>query len=57
MYGAVAAALSLIFLALAIAVWRDESDRLAKRMFGYSIFYLFGLFAILIVDKFLMTAV
>ena len=56
-YGAVAAALSLIFLALAIAVWRDESDRLAKRMFGYSIFYLFGLFAILIADNFLMTAV
>ena len=56
-YGAVAAALSLIFLALAIAVWRDESDRLAKRMFGYSIFYLFGLFASLIADNFLMTAV
>ena len=56
-YGAVAAALSLIFLALAIAIWRDESDRLAKRMFGYSIFYLFGLFAILIADNFLMTAV
>ena len=56
-YGAVAAALSLIFLALAIAVWRGESDRLAKRMFGYSIFYLFGLFAILIADNFLMTAV
>ena len=56
-YGAVAVALSLIFLALAIAVWRDESDRLAKRMFGYSIFYLFGLFAILIADNALMTAV
>jgi protoheme IX farnesyltransferase len=56
-YGAVAAALSLIFLALAIAVWRDESDRSAKRMFGYSIFYLFGLFAILIADNALMTAV
>ena len=56
-YGVVAAALSLIFLALAIAIWRDESDRLAKRMFGYSIFYLFGLFAILIADNFLMTAV
>ena len=56
-YGAVAAALSLIFLALAIAVWRDESDRSAKRMFGYSIFYLFGLFAILIADNALMTTV
>lgn len=56
-YGAVAVALSLIFLALAIAVWRDESDRLAKRMFGYSIFYLFGLFAVLIADNSLMTAV
>lgn len=56
-YGAAAAALSLIFLALAIAVWRDESDRSAKRMFGYSIFYLFGLFAILIADNALMTTV
>ena len=56
-YGAVAVALSLIFLALAIAVWQDESDRLAKRMFGYSIFYLFGLFAVLIADNSLMTAV
>jgi heme O synthase-like polyprenyltransferase len=44
-------------LALAVAVWQDESDRSAKRMFGYSIFYLFGLFAILIADNTLMTAV
>jgi len=56
-YGAVAAVLSLIFLAMAIAVWRDESDRSAKRMFGYSIFYLFGLFAILIAENALMTTV
>ena len=56
-YGTVAAVLSLIFLALAVAVWQDESDRSAKRMFGYSIFYLFGLFAILIADNTLMTAV
>ncbi len=49
-YGAVALILGLVFVAAAIAVWRDETDRSAKRMFGYSIFYLFALFALLIAD-------
>src|SRR3546814_8416848 len=50
-YGTVALALSLAFVAAAVAVWFDDSDRSAKRMFGYSIFYLFGLFALLIADR------
>ena len=50
-YGAAAAVLGLIFVAAAVAVWRDESDRSAKRMFGYSIFYLFALFGLLIADR------
>src|SRR3546814_16076278 len=50
-YGTVALALSLVFVAAAVAVWFDDSDRSAKRMFGYSIFYLFGLFALLIADR------
>ena len=50
-YGTVALALSLVFVAAAVAVWFDGSDRSAKRMFGYSIFYLFGLFALLIADR------
>ena len=43
--------LGLIFVAAAVAVWRDESDRSAKRMFGYSIFHLFALFGLLIADR------
>ena len=49
-YGVVALVLSLIFLAAAVAVWFDATQRSAKRMFGYSIFYLFALFAMLMVD-------
>jgi len=50
-YGAAALVLGLIFVAAAVAVLRDESDRSAKRMFGFSIFYLFALFALLIADR------
>lgn len=49
-YGVVAAIMSLVFLAASIAVWFDETDRAPKRMFSYSIFYLFALFTFLIVD-------
>lgn len=50
-YGAAAILLSAIFFAAAVAVWRDDTDRSAKRTFGFSIFYLFALFALLIVDR------
>jgi protoheme IX farnesyltransferase len=50
-YGAAAAALSLAFLAHAWRVRVDRRDVVAKRMFGFSIAYLFGLFAMLVVDK------
>jgi len=49
-YGVTAAAFGAAFVAAAVAVWFDESDRSAKRMFGFSIVYLFALFAVLIVD-------
>jgi protoheme IX farnesyltransferase len=49
-YGAAAGLLGFIFLAAAIAVWFDRTDRSAKRMFGYSIFYLFALFAVMVAD-------
>jgi protoheme IX farnesyltransferase len=51
LYGAAALVLGLIFVAAAVAVLRDETDRSARRMFGFSIFYLFALFALLIVDR------
>ncbi len=50
-YAAAAAVLGLAFLAAAIDVGRGEGDRAARRLFGYSILYLFALFAILAVDS------
>jgi protoheme IX farnesyltransferase len=43
--------LSFLFTAAAVAVMRDKTDASAKRMFGFSILYLFTLFALLVVDK------
>ena len=50
-YGAAAAALSAGFLVHAWRVFVDRRDIVAKRMFGFSIAYLFGLFAMLVVDR------
>ncbi len=50
-YGVIATILSLGFVWTAIAVRRNRDDGSAKRMFGYSIFYLFALFALLIIDR------
>jgi heme o synthase len=51
-YGVVSTALSAIFLALAVQVYRiregREGDATAKRLFLYSILYLFLLFAVLL---------
>jgi protoheme IX farnesyltransferase len=50
-YGAVAAALGLGFIALAVGIWRDPGERFARRTFGYSILYLFLIFAALMADR------
>lgn len=50
-YAAAAFVLGGLFLASSIAVWFDESDRSAKRMFKYSIYYLFAMFGALMVDS------
>ena len=55
-YGVASIALSAIFLLLAFAVATNkatESKEMGpeKRLFAYSIFYLFGLFAALVVDR------
>jgi protoheme IX farnesyltransferase len=50
-YGAAAAAFSAGFLLHAWRVLVDRRDAAAKRMFGFSIAYLFGLFAMLVVDR------
>ena len=50
-YGLAAGGLSLIFLGHAIRVAKSEGDRAPKAMFGFSILYLFALFALMVVDK------
>jgi protoheme IX farnesyltransferase len=60
-YAAAAAALGLVFLAGALDVWRDGRregadgqdfpEAAAKRLFGYSIVYLFLLFGLMVFDR------
>lgn len=54
-YLATAATLGAVFLALTLKVLRTRegrsADRAAKRLFGFSILYLFGLFAALLLER------
>ena len=50
-YLAGAAVLHGFFILSAIRVWRDTTFKFARVMFGYSIFYLFALFALMMIDK------
>jgi protoheme IX farnesyltransferase len=52
-YGVAALALGLKFLHGSISVLRHDSPKLAMRLFGYSILYLFALFAALLIDHWL----
>jgi protoheme IX farnesyltransferase len=49
-YGLGALLLGLCFIACAVAVLRDRTEASARRMFSFSILYLFLLFALLLVD-------
>ena len=49
-YAAVATSLSLLFVSCAIRLLRADDDRRARQMFGFSILYLFMIFAALVVD-------
>ena len=49
-YAALALLLSVVFTGSAIRVWRDESDRSARRMFAFSLLYLFLIFSLLLVS-------
>ncbi len=51
LYGAAALVLSAVFTLCALAVWRDAGDRAARRMFGFSLLYLFLLFALMAIDR------
>jgi heme o synthase len=57
-YGLTAALLSLVFVALGLAVLANKATEPAsmapeKRLFGFSILYLFALFGALVVDRYL----
>jgi len=49
-YAGGVAALSLAFTGAAIRVWYDDSDRSARRMFAFSLLYLFLIFTLLLAD-------
>lgn len=51
LYGAGAALLGTAFLLMALRLWHDRCQRAARRMFRFSILYLFLLFALMIVDR------
>ncbi len=51
LYGVAATLLGLRFLHLAWKVLHDDGVRYAKQMFGFSIVYLFALFALLMLDR------
>ena len=53
LYLAAAVVLGGVFVAYAWRLWRAYSDALAKRTFGYSIFYLAALFGALLLDHWL----
>ncbi len=50
-YGVVALALSALFTLTAIRVCYDDGEASAKRMFAFSILYLFLLYAVMVVDR------
>ena len=50
-FGAVAAFLGVVFIAMAVGILRDTGDAYAKRTFTFSLLYLSLLFAALIADR------
>ena len=50
-YGAAAVILSAAFTVCAVRVLYDPGERAARQMFGFSILYLFLLFALMVIDR------
>jgi len=51
LYAGVALLLGLVFLGLAVAVWFDSGETSARRLFGFSILYLFLVFLAMVLDR------
>jgi protoheme IX farnesyltransferase len=49
-YGACSLMLSAAFTGSAVLVWRDPTERSARRMFAFSLLYLFLIFSLLLLD-------
>ena len=49
-YGMGSLALSALFTACAVRVWREDGDNAARQMFGFSLLYLTLIFSLLLVD-------
>ena len=56
-WGALSAVMGLVFIALAVNVWLDDTNRAPRRMFRYSLLYLSVLFAALIFDSVVYRAI
>lgn len=50
LYLVVSSILGSLFLYFAFSLVRDKNNKLAPRMFKYSVFYLFAIFAVMIID-------
>lgn len=50
-YGSIAAGTGVIFVWFAYRLWRDMTEKAARTLFGFSILYLFLLFASLLIEK------
>jgi heme o synthase len=50
LYGACSLILSAAFAGAAVLVWRDPTERSARRMFAFSLLYLFLIFSLLLLD-------
>ena len=50
-FGAIAASLGIVFIALAVGILRDTGEAYARRTFAFSLLYLSLMFAALIADR------
>ena len=53
-WGGLAGGLGIAFIVLAVKVWKDDTTQAARKMFRFSLWYLFALFAALIIDSLVM---
>jgi protoheme IX farnesyltransferase len=51
LYAIAALLLGAVFLGLAVAVWFDRTEQSARRLFGFSILYLFLVFLAMVLDR------